>query len=286
MNILLTGATGLLGSAVLPLLAAQYNLTVISRKNNNITNFPEINWVICDLTGGINFDRLPDTIDVVIHLAQSQSHNDFPNNMLDIYEVNVASTMNLLNYAYQAGAKYFIYSSTGSVYFPYDGLLNESEFLVPVDFYANSKLAAERLVLSFSKFFSVCVFRLFFLYGSTVNDSLVSRLIGKIKNEEHIFIDGSDGGLIFTPTFNHDVAKCIHQAVVNPLQGIYNFAGNKIVSIKDIALEIGSILGVPPLFSYHPNKKAFKIMPDISKIYSSNPSVTFTDLEKGLQSVV
>lgn len=286
MNILLTGATGLLGSVVLPALKAQHTVSVISSVEQSNSNFTEINWIKCDLSRGLDLRSLPEHIDAVVHLAQSRLYKSFPENMLAIYEINVGSMAKLLDYAYHAGAKSFLYTSTGSVYYPYQGTLSETQLLDPIDFYANSKLAAERLALSFSGYFSICIFRLFFLYGSVTNYSLIATLIAKIKNKQPVIIDGDDEGLVFTPTLNIDVAGCIVQAINSQAQGIYNVSGTESISIKSLALKIGEILKIKPVFKYEIKVKPFVIKPNLEKINSSSLALPFTSLDDGLRMVL
>ena len=56
--------------------------------------------------------RLPEKIDVIIHLTQSANFRGFPVAASEVFEVNTVSTMKLAAYAYRAGARKFIFASS------------------------------------------------------------------------------------------------------------------------------------------------------------------------------
>ena len=69
-----------------------------------------------DLNDDFDFKLLPDKLEAVIYLAQSENYRNFPEKALDIFEINTARLLKTLDYAREAGAKKFIYASSGGVY--------------------------------------------------------------------------------------------------------------------------------------------------------------------------
>lgn len=82
-------------------------------------------------------------------------------------EINVEGTRIAFRLAEEAGIKRFIFTSTCSVYGCSDSLLDESSFLYPLSYYAQTKLVAEHLLLSLYKRspMLLTIFRLATLFG-------------------------------------------------------------------------------------------------------------------------
>lgn len=109
MRILLTGATGFLGSYVLKdLLKANYSVTVLKRSVSNTRRIQTI-LSLCDC---YDLDRLPlEEIvcsakpDVVIHCATSYGRNE---DLSAVVSTNLVFAVNLLESAIENGCGYFI----------------------------------------------------------------------------------------------------------------------------------------------------------------------------------
>ncbi|WYX13204.1 NAD(P)-dependent oxidoreductase [Achromobacter xylosoxidans] len=162
-RILLTGATGFVGRHLVQQLVAGHEVLALSRREVPELTRLGVRCVLADL--GANADLaavLPASgVDRIIHLAQSDGYRDFPGSAMDMFQVNVASTAALLDYAAKSGVKGFVLASTGSVYEPYAKPMDEASAQAPESHYARTKLAAELLAQSYSKLFNVCALRLF-----------------------------------------------------------------------------------------------------------------------------
>ena len=114
-NILITGSSGLLGSSLVKKLSAESHvLYCISRNNKFLGN--NIHPINVDLSSDFDIQQLPDEIDIIYHLAQSDRFREFPDGAMDVFNVNIHSTAKLLEYARTTGIKKFIYASSGGVY--------------------------------------------------------------------------------------------------------------------------------------------------------------------------
>ena len=98
-----------------------------------------------------NVEKIPmEGVDVVIHLAAVS--NDLTGDMDPklTWEVNVLSTMQLMEKAVASGVRQFVYASSGSVYGVKDeDNVTEDLSLVPISDYNKTKMIAERVLLSY-----------------------------------------------------------------------------------------------------------------------------------------
>lgn len=285
MKILITGSNGLLGSEVTSVLSNDHQLLALMRTMPEKKSYA-IEYSICDLSKAFDTTLLPKNVDIIVHLAQSPHYRDFPNQADHVFRVNCDSTACLLDYARLAGVKHFIFTSTGSVYEPYEHELLESVPLAPTSFYANSKLIAERLLASYETYFKVTVLRLFFLYGPSITPkhTLINMLVNRVKQGEEVLVDGVDGqGLQFVPTLTRDVANCIRWVIDKGLTGTYNFANPTKLSLVSVVEAIGEHLGVQAKIKYRPDTPASTIIPHMDKFMHHAPDFRFTSLDEGLK---
>src|SRR5262245_66645035 len=119
MRVVVTGAAGFIGSALLRRLAGHEVIAVI-RPGCTVAG---AECIPLDLSQPLDVALLPSRIDVVIHLAQSSRARIFPQGAADAFAVHVASTAALLDWATRAGASRFCLVSTGSVYEPYTDVM-------------------------------------------------------------------------------------------------------------------------------------------------------------------
>ncbi|MDQ4133756.1 MAG: NAD(P)-dependent oxidoreductase [Actinomycetota bacterium] len=243
-EVLVTGATGLLGSSLVPALAEHHHVVAVTRRPPDEPS--GVRWVIHDLRRPSLPGDLPRSIDVVIHLAQGRAFRDFPEQALDTYEVNVASTARLLDWAWRAGARQFILASTGGVY-PNTGMPHREDEAVDAasvgNHYAATKLAAEALAHTYESRFSVVVLRPFFMYGRVQERSmLLPRLADTIASGGAISLGGEDG-LRFNPIHVSDAARAVAAALAVPGSTVVNLAGPEALSLRDAAEILGARLG-------------------------------------------
>lgn len=278
MRVLVTGGTGFIGGALLPLLTRNHHVYSAGRRRVELVGVDHIEVDFSDRGWELH---LPKNLDAIIHLAQSSSYHRFPDCALDVFEVNVESTARLADYAAKNGVRWLFLASTGSVYEPYTGPLVESESVQPNGFYPVTKLAAEQIALAYSGQFDVCVCRLFFPYGPGQVDRLVPRLVDQIVKGAPVFIDGAGQGLEFTLLHVNDVAYLISAALSDRWQGVVNIASDEVISIRQLARKIGDLVGREPKFAGR-DGLARKIVPDTGRLKSLAPHWHCIPLDDGL----
>src|SRR5262249_43548975 len=161
---------------------------------------------------------LPRGVDAVCSLAQSSNFRNFPEKANDIFAVNVAANLGLVQWATSAGVGKFLYASSGGVYGGRrDGVLRESDPLTvnpALGFYLGSKLCAEILLQDYRSFFKTgAILRPFFVYGPGQKaDMLVARLIESVRHSRPVQLHGSNG-LRLNPVFVEDAAAAFAAAL-------------------------------------------------------------------------
>lgn len=229
-DILLTGASGFLGSSIVKKLL-HYNIIKLSRNNADVN---------ADLSKDV--PRLP-VVDTVIHCA-GKAHF-VPKTEVEkqaFFDINVKGTENLLTAIEQSGIfpQYFIFISTVAVYGQVNGkLINEQAPLLATDAYGKSKIEAENLIQEWcgKKNVMCTILRLPLIAGTNPPGNLNAMIKG-IKKGYYFNIDG--GKARKSMVLAKDVAGIIEVAAHK--SGIYNLTDGYHPSFKELSDIIASQL--------------------------------------------
>jgi UDP-glucose 4-epimerase len=280
-----TGATGLIGSALIPALLSKYEVHGVARHPPMISG---VSWHRLDLATPCELGSLPQRIDSVVYFAQSEFFRDFPQHSLDVYQVNTVNLLRFLDYGRKAGARLFVYASSGGVYGSGDHQMSE-ELVIPtrsdLGFYLTTKLCSEIVAQNFSESLSVVLLRFFFVYGPTQRQSmLIPRLILRVRNGEPIQLQG-EHGIRINPTHVSDAVAATISALEISGSHTINVGGPDVLSMREIGEEIGRALNRNPIFSVDQNSTPRHLSGDISKMRELlvPPRVSFSD---GLRSML
>lgn len=115
MKILVTGATGLVGSAIIrELLLSNHHVTALFRSGSNRSQLQfdinRVEWKEGDLLDIIALKEAVKDIDYVIHAAATVSF--VPKHQQQMYNINVTGTGNLVNICLESGIKKFCHISS------------------------------------------------------------------------------------------------------------------------------------------------------------------------------
>lgn len=164
MKILLTGATGKVGSRVAKHLAQRGDhVRALVRDEARAISLRDAGIELAkgDLLDTASLDDAVRGVDAVVHCA-AFFRGATPE---EAHSVNDLGTQHLAKASQAAAVKRFVFTSTGLVYGPNGGrLASEDDPCAPVDAYPLSKLAAERFLLGLGGL-DVRVLRLPFVYG-------------------------------------------------------------------------------------------------------------------------
>lgn len=240
MKILVTGATGKVGSRFVPrLLAKGYQVRVLVRDAAKASALVKLGAEVVtgDLHDAATLPPAVKDIDAVIHIAAF--FRSFTDNE-GIIKTNHAGTVALANASVAAGVKRFVFTSTGNVYgsdiyrpAKEDDLLDSNDPRA----YASSKIAAERELLSLyeNKGLDVRILRLGFVYGE--RDPHIEEIIPVLKKWKR------NRGYRMHMVHHVDVAQALFLLLrTSGLNGeIFNLADDAPVSLYELVDSFGLV---------------------------------------------
>ena len=283
LHILLTGATGFVGRALLPRLAVQgHRVTAVLREGAPAPAGAAV--LRHDLGSGAPLSP-PADLDAVVHLAQSRAYRAFPGDAAQMFAVNVAGTHEMLLAAAAAGVSRFCLVSSGTVYEPFAGPLEEERVLAPASQLGATKLAAEMLAKPYGALFPVATLRLFAPFGPGQTDRLLPDLIRRVRGGEAVTLPPQGGGMRFAPTYVADVCGVVLAALCERWTGPFNVASPESFTIEEVARAIGTALGRQPLFERKPIA-APCVVPVLTRLSARYDMASFRSLADGIAATV
>lgn len=262
-NILVTGATGLIGSCIIEVLMAHeqrnYNVFAMGRNSERMNKLfskfmskDGFHAIIGDVTEELKYD-LP--FHFIIHAASCAAPLDFSSHPVEVMKANILGVSNLIEYGLRHELRRFLYVSSGEVYGEGDGRIFTEEYSGYVDStsprscYPSSKRAAETLCVSYSAEYGtdVVIARPCHIYGPkfTENDNRVyAQFIRNILNDEDIIMK-STGSQYRSWCY---VVDCVTALLIILMRGergqAYNIADQTSnISIKELAEMIANLAG-------------------------------------------
>jgi nucleoside-diphosphate-sugar epimerase len=284
MRILVTGATGFVGRHLLASSSGDHELVALARGAPPDELRAHADWIEADLSWPLETARLPERVDAVVHLAQSPRYRDFPDGASDVFAVNAAATVGLLEYAHAARASRFVLASSGAVYRPSPDPLTEDAPPDPSGLYASSKAAAEWSVRSYAELMDTVVLRFFFVYGAGQTGMLIPSLAQRVLEGQPVEVRG-DPGLRLNPIHVDDAVRVFAPALGLAGGGIFNVAGPDVVSLTELVELIGEVAGVAPAIAHVAGEQG-DLVADIRRMVETLGIEPMVPLREGIGRVV
>ena len=230
-EIFLTGGTGFLGKALVPmLLEAGYAVRMLVRKTS-VTDWCEeladVRLVVGDVTDKASLVRGMTGCDAVIHAAGLFK---FWGKREDFERVNVLGTQNVAEAALQVGVKKFVHVSTLAVMgAPEVDVITEETMPAPREAYQETKLVGEKSVLAMvAEGLPAVVIRPGGFYGPGSRYGLNRLIFEEGLRGWLVKIDGGKN-FIFAQVFHSDVAQgCLLALQKGRIGEIYNICDTSI----------------------------------------------------------
>ena len=257
IKVLVTGAGGFIGRFLTEkLIDSGAEVTAFiwhkSKKSNNLTGdlarekLRQIKIHYGDLKEYRILLEILRGVDVVFHLAASNSVPDSLAHPKEVIENNVTGTLNLLSAARECGSKRVVIASSAGVYATASGLpITEKHPTFPGSPYAVSKIAAEKIALGFYHSFAlpVVILRPFNTFGpgqslrAVIPDIIMQALSGR-----EIKLGRIDAIRDFNYVLN-TVSGFLAAGATEKIEGeIFNIASGSEHSLREVVKSIGNIL--------------------------------------------
>ena len=275
MRVLVTGGAGFIGSHLCEMLilngqdvSAVDDLNDFYAPEEKKRNIDEIkrrgpfNFFHADISDANAMAAIFGTVhpDVVVHLAARAGVRPSTEQPLLYVNTNVTGTLVLLEESRKNGVEKFIFASSSSVY----GLAKripfaEEDFAVmPISPYAATKLAAEKLVFTYTHLYqlSAACLRLFSVYGPRQRPDLaIRRFTEMIETGQSIPIFG-DGSSARDYTFVEDTVSGISAAIdYNCSFEVFNLGNSVPITLYSLIETIQRTLRKQARISHLPEQK-------------------------------
>tara|TARA_Y100000768_G_C23961435_1_gene675607 strand:- start:959 stop:1939 length:981 start_codon:yes stop_codon:yes gene_type:complete len=189
-NILVTGGAGYIGSHIVEQLVKTKDRIIIF--DNLETGYKKlINKNAIFVKGDIkNLKHLMTIvykykIDSVIHLAAYLNISEAEKKKKKYYKNNVLGTLNLIKCCKSSDIKYFVFSSSCSIYGNTIGAVSEKTIASPKGYYAYTKYKSEKIIIKYAKKYNFyyAILRYFNIAGASPTNK-----IGEINSSHgHLF---------------------------------------------------------------------------------------------------
>ena len=233
-KILVTGASGLLGANFLKIVQ-KTGCEVVGIFHHHPIFIPGISTIQTDLSQYHEVRTLISRFKPrhILHCAAMTNVDWCEAHPQETWRINVDVSRNLALEAHNCSSK-LIYISTDSVFDGTKGSYTEEDLPNPINVYAKSKLAAEKMVLDVSK--ENLVIRTN-IYGWNFQNkySLAEWVLDRLEAGQKVpgFYD-----VLFSPILVNDLSRIILDMIDLDLKGIYHVAGSEPCSKYDFAREI------------------------------------------------
>jgi nucleoside-diphosphate-sugar epimerase len=281
-RVLITGGSGFIGSRLAARLAGQGAEVVSLDRAAPARARAGVTAVVREL-GGPLAGALPERIDAVVHLA---AHVDPVAPLAELVAVNAGATARLLAYAREAGARAFVYASTGGVYGYREGPIGEDAPPRPIDAYSLTKWQGELLVNGLEWPFAAHVLRLFFPYGPGQRGRLIPGLVERVRAGEPVTVYNGGRNPRLNPIYIDDLLAAFERALARPGAETVNVAGREVLAVRELAERIGALVGRAPVYADVADPLRIDLIADIRRLQAEWGVDPAVGLDEGLRRVV
>ncbi|RBW62091.1 SDR family oxidoreductase [Ruegeria sp. A3M17] len=249
-HILITGAAGAVGTALLQRLGGRADITITATDIQEPANLPKnARFVGMDVTGNAPLNViLAEGPDTIVHLASIVTPG--PSSTRDHeYQVDVEGTRNVLNAAIAAGVTRLVVTSSGAAYGYHadnpvplretDAIRGNQEFA-----YSWHKRLVEEM-LAEARQTAPDLEQVVLRVGTVLGPKVENQITALFHKPSLLGLKGSDSPFVFI--WDEDLADILVRAATDGPAGVFNVAGDGALTISQIASQMGkSVRWLPP----------------------------------------
>jgi dTDP-4-dehydrorhamnose reductase len=258
MKILVTGSNGLLGQKLSSILINDTNIDPILTARGKATfAMPRGKFVSMDIATAAEVESVLTSTkpEVVINTAAMTMVDQCETARDACWNANVNAVENLIHSCKKINAR-LIHVSTDFIFDGTRGPLDENEKPNPVNFYGESKLAAEKLILKST--IDWAILRTVLVFGITEDlsrSNIVLWVKENLENKKNIKVVNDQWR---TPTLAEDLAQGCYLAAIKKAKGIYNISGKDFMTPYDIAIRTAEFFKLDKSFIAATDSTQFK----------------------------
>jgi len=241
-RILITGANGLLGQALVRRLSGSSDHDVLATARDDSPRFDvPCDYRPMDVTAPAEVERTLDTYnpDAVINCAAVSDVTACDEDRNRAWAVNARSVRALAKQCKALDA-HLVQLSTDFVFNGKQGPYDETDRPDPVNYYGRTKLAGENALREFD-FLDWSIVRTVLLYGTAkdlTRSNVVLWMIDQLSQGEVIHVVNDQWR---TPTYAPDLADGLVRLVDRGRTGIYHLSGREMVTIHELAQRVAAV---------------------------------------------
>ena len=245
IKVIITGSNGLLGQSLLNLLLqdrSAYQVIGFSRGINRSCR-GDFEYVSIDLTNSKLLEEHVRNLqpDFIINTAAMTNVDACENNKIACDALNVGVVDSLVAVAKQINA-HVIHLSTDFIFDGVQGNYKETDVPNPLNYYGVSKLKSEEILKKATIDFTIL--RTILVYGNVFDMSRSNFILWvkeMLEKKQEITVVNDQ---FRTPTYVEDLALACKISMDKRSKGVYNIASNTLLSIYEIAQQIGTVYGL------------------------------------------
>ncbi|NND70620.1 MAG: dTDP-4-dehydrorhamnose reductase [Rhodothermales bacterium] len=244
-RVLVTGANGLLGQAIVTRLSGLQNYDVLATGRDADPKFEgcSCGYISLDITDTDSMHRIFVDFepDVVVNCAAMTQVDLCETRKSECWKTNVDAVESLVKLCRVHNTK-LVHVSTDFIFDGKNGPYRETDRPDPVNYYGKSKVASENAVRSLPDNLWTIV-RTVLVYGHArklTRSNIATWIISNLSEGKSINVVTDQ---FRSPTYVEDLARGIEKAIRYNKTGVYHISGRDQLSVYDFALKIAEVLG-------------------------------------------
>lgn len=301
-TVLVTGAGGLIGSALVPaLLALDHEVAVLDRDPTYLDQFAT--YQVSGRVRIFNVDitdpgSIAEAVDMtrpaaIVHLAALHFIPECEETPSQAIETNIGGLVNVLDSAHRAETEFVLFASTADVYAPSAEPLSEDDPARPSTVYGATKLLGERLVAEWARGGpgrQATNLRIFNVYGpGDRNPHVIPDILEGLRSGGEIRVGNTEVRRDFIHVDDLAVLLCRVLATAEP-PAFVNAGTGLTTSVEEILGILQRMVDFPLAWSSDPSKvrqaDRLSLCANTGRLRSEFPSFYPRGIETGLRDVM